>query len=134
MKYTATLLLILSFLGVSFFGYAFFEHSMHQDTANCAASSIDGVECPTSIVGMMAHHISALQTMMTTTPPSLSFLLLIASLLIASTVLFLLYCNLFIPRPELLPQRLQELDLKSSYSRKKFTSWLSLFELSPSIF
>ena len=134
MKYLATLLLIMSFVGVGIFGFALFDHAM-MDGSNggCVASAIDGTECPTNIVAMVSHHISAIQTLTTTLPASSNWLLLLASLLLVSVSIFLFYKDLLLPKSELLPQRLRDLSLSSLRSRQKIVSWLSLFELSPAL-
>ena len=134
MKYLATLLLITSFVGVGIFGFALFDHAM-MDGSNggCVASAIDGTECPTNIVAMVSHHVSAIQTLTTTLPASSNWLLLLASLLLVSVSIFLFYKDLLLPKSELLPQRLRDLSLSSLRSRQKIVSWLSLFELSPAL-
>ncbi len=135
MKYLATLLLITSIVGIGIFGFVLFEHGMMDGSnSGCVASAIDGTACPTSIMGMTLHHISALQTLTTTVvPPISNLLLLLASLLLVSVSIFLFYKNLLYPKPELLRERLQDLTLHSLYSKQKITSWLSLFELSPAL-
>ena len=134
MKYLATLLLIMSFVGVGIFGFALFDHAM-IDGANggCVASAIDGTECPTNIMAMTSHHVSAIQTLTTTLPANSNWLLLLASLLLVSVSIFLFYKDLLLPKLESLPQRLRDLTLHSLYSKQKIISWLSLFELSPSL-
>ena len=131
MKYLATLLLIISFAGIGIFGFALVDHNMQSPNNDCVASAIDGTVCPTSIMAMTSHHISAIQTLTTTLPASSNWLLLIASLLLVSVSLFLFYKNLLLPKLEFLPQRLRDLTLHSLYSKQRITSWLSLFELSP---
>ena len=134
MKYLATLLLIMSFVGVGIFGFALFDHAM-MDGSNggCVASAIDGTECPTNIVAMVSHHVSAIQTLTTTLPASSNWLLLLASLLLVSVSIFLFYKDFLLPKLESLPQRLRDLTLHSLYSKQRILSWLSLFELSPSL-
>ncbi len=134
MKFLATSLLIMSFVGIGIFGSALFDHAMMDGSnSGCVASAIDGTACPTSIMGMTLHHISALQTLTTTLPSSSNWLLLLASLLLVSVSIFLFYKNLLLTKPELLPQRLRDLTLDSLHSQQKITSWLSLFELSPAL-
>jgi len=134
MKYLATLLLIMSFAGIGIFGFTLVDHDMQSPNNDCVASAIDKTACPTSIMSMALHHISAVQSLMTTTvPPIGSLLLLLASLLLVSVSIFLFYKDLLLPKLESLPQRLRELTLHSLYSRQRITSWLSLFELSPSL-
>ena len=135
MRYLATTLLILSFLGIGIFGSALFDHAMMDGSSSgCIASAVDGTECPTNIVDMTSHHISALQTLTTTVvPPISSWLLLLASLLLISVSILLFYKDQLLPKLVPLPQRLRDLTLQSLFSRQKVTSWLSLFELSPSL-
>src|SRR3990167_387326 len=134
MKYLTTLLLIMSFVGVVIFGFALFDHAMMDDSnSGCVASAIDGTECPTDIIAMTSHHVSAIQTLTTTLPASSNWLLLLASLLLVSVSIFLFYKDFLLPKLESLPQRLRDLILHSLYSKQRITSWLSLFELSPSL-
>ena len=135
MKYLATLLLIVSFAGMGIFGFSLFDHAMMDGSnSGCVASAIDGTVCPTSIMDMTLHHISALQTITTTVVPPISgLLLLLASLLLISVSILLFYKDQMLPKLEFLPQRLRDLTLSSLYSRQRITSWLSLFELSPSL-
>jgi len=134
MKYLATLLLIVSFVGIGIFGFALFDHAMMDGSnSGCVASAIDGTECPTNIMAMASHHVSAIQTLTTTLPASSNWLLLLASLLLVSVSIFLFYKDLLLPKSELLPQRLRDLSLSSLRSRQKIVSWLSLFELSPAL-
>lgn len=135
MKYLATLLLIMSFAGIGIFGFALVDHVMMDGSnSDCVASAIDGTECPTNIMAMTSHHVSAIQTLTTTTvPPIGSWLLLLASLLLVSVSIFLFHKDLLLPKLAPLPQRLRDLTLHSLYSKQKTISWLSLFELSPSL-
>ena len=134
MKYLATLLLIVSFAGMGIFGFSLFDHAMMDGSnSGCVASAIDGTECPTNIMAMTLHHVSAIQTLTTTLPASSNWLLLLASLLLVSVSIFLFYKDLLLPKLEFLPQRLRDLTLRSLYSKQRITSWLSLFELSPSL-
>jgi len=133
MKYLATLLLIMGFAGIGIFGFALVDHNMQSPNNDCVASAIDGTECPTNIMAMTSHHISAVQALTTTLPASSNWLLLLASLLLISVSIFLFYKNLLLPKLEFLPQRLRDLTLHSLYSKQRITSWLSLFELSPAL-
>lgn len=134
MKYLATLLLIMSFVGIGVFGFTLVDHvMMDRPNSDCVASAIDGTECPTNIMAMTSHHVSAIQTLTTTLPASSSWLLLLASLLLVSVSIFLFYKDLLLPKLESLPQRLRDLTLHSLYSKQRIVSWLSLFELSPSL-
>ena len=134
MKYLATLLLIVSFVGIGIFGFALFDHAMMDGSnSGCVASAIDGTECPTNIMAMASHHVSAIQTLTTTLPASSNWLLLLASLLLVSVSIFLFYKDFLLPKLEFLPQRLRDLTLHSLYSKQRIISWLSLFELSPAL-
>lgn len=132
MKYLATLLLIISFAGIGILGFALVDHDMQNPNNDCVVSAITGIACPTNIMNMTPHHISAIQTLTTTTVPPIGILfLLIVSLFLVSVSIFLFYKNLLLQKLDLLPQRLRELILHSLYSRQRIISWFSLFELSP---
>ncbi|MFZ3011422.1 MAG: hypothetical protein WA060_00250 [Minisyncoccia bacterium] len=133
MKRLLTFILIVSFVGIAFFGFTVFAHGMNSSDNNCVTSPIDGTVCPTSIVAMTLHHISSLQTLLTSVTPSMSSLLmLLAFILLVSVSIFQLYKNLLFPKLELLRKRLHDLETNLSYSKQKIISWLSLFENSPS--
>ncbi len=142
MKHLLTLILLISFVGIAIFGFTLFSHgmdssgnthSMYSSDNNCITSPIDGTECPTSIMAMTLHHISSLQTLLTSATPSISnWLLLLAFILLVSVSIFLLYKNLLFPKLEILPERLRDLETNLSYSKQKIIFWLSLFENSPS--
>ena len=132
MKYLLTLILLISFVGIAIFGFTLFAHGMDSSDSNCITSPIDGTVCPTSIAAMTLHHISSLQTLLTSVTPSISnWLLLLAFILLISVSVFLLYKNLLFPKLELLRKRLRDLETNLSYSQQKIISWLSLFENSP---
>lgn len=131
MKYLITLILIVSFVGIAIFGFTFFAHGM-EGSDNCITSPIDGTACPTSIASMTLHHISALQTLLTSVTPSISnLLLLLAFILLTSVSIFLSHKNLLFPKLELLRKRLRDLEVNLSYSKQKIIFWLSLLENSP---
>lgn len=124
----------MSFVGIGIFGSTLFDHAMMDGSdSGCVASALDGTACPTSIMAMTLHHVSALQALTTTLPSSSNWLLLLASLLLISVSIFIFYKNLLLPKLEFLPQRLRDLTLHSLYSKQRITSWLSLFELSPAL-
>ena len=134
MKYFVSLLLIMSFIGTGIFGFAIFDHGMDSPNSNCVGSAMNGTVCPTNIVGMTLHHISALQTLATTAVSSGSnWLLLLATLLLVSVSIFLFYKNLLFPKLKFLREHLQDLILLALSSKQKILSWLSLFELSPAL-
>lgn len=135
MKYLSALLLITSFAGISIFGFFLVDYAMMHDSNNgCSASVVDGTECPASAMGMALHHIASVQTLTTTVVPSISgLILLLASLFLVLVSIFLFCKKLLFSRIELLPQRLRDLTLDSLRSQQKTNSWLSLFELSPSL-
>lgn len=134
MKYLSVLL-IMSFTGISIFGFFLFDYAMMNDSGGgCMASVINRTECPASTMGMTLHHIASVQTLTTTVVPSISgWFLLLASVFLISVSIFLFYKKLLFPKLELLPQRLRDLMLDSLHSQQKIISWLSLFELSPSL-
>ena len=134
MKKTLPILLIISFLSIGVFGLTFFDHTMMSSSNNnCVASTLGETECPTSIVGMVFHHVSVVQTLTTTLPSSSSWFSVLASLLLVSVGIFLFYKDLLFPKPVLSPQHLKNLSLNYLRSRQKIVSWLSLFELSPAL-
>ena len=133
MKYLASLLLIMSFVGIGIFGFALFDMGPNHLSTGCVTSIIDRTMCPTSIVGMTMRHISTLQTLTTVVVSSGSnWLLLLTTLLLVSVSIFLFYKNLLFPKLKFLRERLQNLILHSLYSKHKLISWIALFELSPS--
>ena len=132
MKHFLTFILLVSFLGIAIFGFTVFAHGMDSSDNNCVTSPIDGTVCPTSIVAMTLHHISSLQTLLTSVTPSISnLLLLLVFILLVSVSVFQLYKNLLFPKLDLLRERLRDLETNLSYSKQKIISWLSLFENSP---
>lgn len=135
MKYISALLLIISFTGISVFGFFLVDYAMmHDSNSGCSVSVVDGTECPASAMGMTLHHVASVQTLTTTVVPSISgLILLLASLFLVLVSIFLFCKKLLFSRIELLPQRLRDLMLDSLYSQQKTNSWLSLFELSPSL-
>jgi hypothetical protein len=133
MKYFLSLLVIISFIGIGVFGFIFSDMGLNHQ-GGCVASAINGTECPTNIVDFGAHHISALRTLTTTAvPPISNWFLLIAFLLLISVSIFLFYKNLLFPKSEFLRERLRNLESNFLYSKQKTISWLSLFELSPTL-
>ena len=131
MKRLASLPLILGFVGIALFGFALFDMGPGH-MGGCVASAIDGTACPTNVAGAAAHHLSAWQSFMTTVASPISgWLLVIASLLLISSSVFLFYRYLLYPKPIFARQRLRDLALDSLYSQRGIISWLSLFELSP---
>lgn len=129
MKYLVSLVLIISVVGIALFGFAIFNHGMMAGSdGGCIASSLDGTECPTSIMDMVLHHISTFRTFLLTLAPSAASVLLLASLLVVSFI-FLSPNNLFYFRRLFLFRR--DRDPSRLYNQQKIISWLSLFELSP---
>ena len=132
MKHFLSFILLASFIGIAIFGFTVFAHGMSSSDGNCITSPIDGTPCPTSIAAMTLHHISSLQTLLTSVTPSISnLLLLLAFILLVSVSVFQLYKNLLFLKLELLRKRLRDLEANLSYSKQKIISWLSLLENSP---
>ncbi len=130
MKYLTSLLLIMSFIGIAVFGFAIFDHGMHNPNSDCVASVIDGVACPTNILNMALHHISVLQGFSQTLIPSTVSILLL-SLLLTAFSFFLFQKDLFYPQPVFLFYRHR--NPTRPHRQQKITSWLALFEHSPSL-
>ena len=133
MKNIASLLLILSILGIGVFSFSFIDHSMQDSDKNCASTVMGKTVCPTNIAAMTSHHISTIQALTTAVLSDSFTLVLSMSLILTLASVFLLYKILPLVRFRLLSRRLRDLDLIFSYSRQRVTSWLSLFELSPSL-
>ena len=132
MKHFLTFILLVSFVGIAIFGFTLFTYGIDGSDNDCITSPIDGTACPTSIAAMTLHHISSLQTLITSVTPSISnWLLLLAFLLLISVSVFLSYKNFLFPKLEFLRERLRDLATNFSYSKQKIISWLSLFENSP---
>jgi len=130
MKRLVSLPLILGFVGVTFFGFVLFDMSPGH-MGGCVASAIDGATCP-NVGSAAAHHISAWQNFMTMVVSSISgLLLLVVSLLLIASSVFLFYRYVLYPKPIFARQRLRDLALDSLYNQRGIISWLSLFELSP---
>jgi len=130
MRYLTSSLLIISFIGIAVFGFAIFDHSMHNPSSDCVASVIDGVVCPTNILNMALHHISVLQTFSQALIPSTVSILLF-SLLLMVISFFILRKDLFYPQPVFSFHRYR--NQTRPRHQQKITSWLALFEHSPSL-
>jgi hypothetical protein len=127
MKYFAALLLIIGFVGIGVVGPMFFDMGIDH-SGDCAASAIDGVKCPPSIMNMILHHISALQRLTTTIlPPISGWLVLLASLLFI-TLPFL--ARLLLSSLQLASYR-RIRDSFASSQTKQLIRWLALHENSP---
>jgi len=133
MKYLVFSLLIMSFIGIGIFGSALFGMEFNH-SGECLTVTVNGMACPTTITAFVTHHISALQSFTRTVVPPLSQLLfLLTSLLLASVSIFFVSKDLCCLKLGFSRERLRVLSLHSFYSWKKIISWLSLFELSPSV-
>lgn len=132
MKYLLTLILFVSFMGITIFGFTFFTHGMNSSDSNCVTSPVNMATCPTSITAMTLHHISSVQTFITSATPTIyNWLLLLAFTLLISVSVFSSYKNLLSSKLETLWRHLRDLANDFSYSKQKIISWLSLFENSP---
>ncbi|MFA6270421.1 MAG: hypothetical protein WC657_04410 [Candidatus Paceibacterota bacterium] len=135
MKYIATLIFI-SFLGLAVFSTMALNHRMNDSVDNCIGSKVDNTPCPTNLVAAAAHHISVYQAIFNTFIPSVSnSLVLLTLLLLALAFISWSAKDLISETSQLkfLHQRLRDFELVRHKARQRFVSWLSLFELSPSI-
>ncbi|MEK7614547.1 MAG: hypothetical protein AAB428_02690 [Patescibacteria group bacterium] len=133
MKYIVLPLIIMSFVGVAILGSTLFDMNPNHQ-GDCIASVMSGTMCPTNITDLAVQHISALQSLIQAVSPSNhNWFLLLVSLFFVSVSIFLSYKNLLLSKLGFLPERLRELTLHSLYSKQRINSWLSLFELSPSL-
>ena len=132
MKYFISLLFITSVVGIAVFGSTLFNMGPNY-SGNCIAFAIDGKTCSTNITDIATHHISAIQTLITTLPSNSGWFLLLAFLLLVLGSIFLFYKNFLYPKIKFLLSRLRDFTLHYFYSQQKIISWLSLFELSPAL-
>ncbi len=133
MKSFISLLLIISLAGIATFGLIFFEMAPNHQ-GNCFAA-MDGTACPVNTIANSIHHIAVLQTLtMTNTSPLLGAFALLAALFAISILIILFFDREWLhPKLELLSRRILDFELFYSDSKQKIVSWLSLFELSPSL-
>ena len=130
MKVATSLFLITSLVFIALFGISALEHSMSHKQSNCVVSIMSSSPCPTSVVSIMNHHISAIQSLFNV-PLSLfifTMILLITAYIIGSFYLF----RFLLLRSQFLTQRSRDHRLRFNFSKHRLNSWLSLFEHSPS--
>lgn len=133
MKHFVSALLAISLLSVAIFGPAIFQMSPNH-VGGCVASAVDGTACPTNLVNFSAHHLVVMQALTRTiVPPVDGSVLLIASLLLVTFLIFFSYKKLRNPKLEFLPNRIRDLSINSSYGQRKTLSWLTLLKLSPAL-
>ena len=129
MKFSS--LLIVSILIMGFFGFANMNHEIGSATG-CITSVADNIPCPEDIIAMSIHHIQAFITFFSVIPT--------APLIILMALLFTVFLRIgyiFIKlRKSVLPNVLwwsRPDPERQLICPRKITSWLSLFENSPSL-
>ncbi len=130
MKYLASLLLIMSFVGIGIFGLEALDHSMRHGQSDCVASIVTNTLCPVNLRSIITHHFAAIQSFFNVPISTLVFsvILLIAVSIIGPIYLFkfrFLYS-------QFITQRSEDYRLRFNLGRHKLISWIALFELSPS--
>lgn len=111
-KYSLSLLLLVSILAMGVFGFTFLNHEMNHANDDCLVNTINGEACPTKIVEFAMNNtlVSSIFNL---------FFALIFLLLLPFSIL-------------LLSQGWRDLKLKTNYCRRSFIRWLALLEHSPS--
>lgn len=131
MKALISLSVLASFLGVAVFGFTFMNHSMtHSGQNTCLASVVNGGVCilETAIVS----HFEAFRTLLSSNSEfGLSIVAAVSLLLVLSILWF--YKPKPIPYLNSYLSKLLFKHRKLKFRDRKITSWISLFELSPSL-
>lgn len=132
MKFIISIILAISFISLTTFGASFLNHTSNHSNPNCFASVLmGGIDCPESLLSFVIHHISAIQ--------GLSNILLSLGVEL-SLLIFLTLFSVFIfsvfrylkRTDKILSISIRLSRLKLSLSKQRISSWLSLFEHSPS--
>jgi len=105
--------------------YAMMNHT------DCVASTMTGNPCPTNEIQLFMHHISSIQIFSIAVIPPISTLLFIVFSLLAYACFIFINKLLYSPPFLLLYNKYRQKIL--GFRVNIFLSWLSLFELSPSI-
>ncbi len=130
MKYLATLLLIISLIGVGVFGLRALNHGMSHGQSDCIASIMTNAPCPINLKSIVTHHFFAIQSFFNI--PLTTFVFSVI-LLIAISMLVLAYLFKFLfLRSQFITQRYRDYRLRFNLGKYKIISWLALFEHSPS--
>jgi len=120
--YFASLLLVVSFIGLAVFSFAIFNHGLNHSAGSCLAYTINGAACPTNIIKFVMHHVAVLQIFSRTLISSILVLFFALALFLFLVPFFVLW----------LFQNWPFSKLNTSYSQRKFVRWLALLEHSPS--
>jgi len=131
MKVTTSLFLAISLLFIAVFGLTALDHSMSHQQSDCVVSIMTSAPCPTNLMSIVRHHLSAIQSFFNVTISTFIFsvILLIAVSMLALTYLF----KFLFLRSQFITQRSRDYRFRFNLGKHKLISWLSLFELSPSI-
>ena len=126
MRKTAAILATSCFIGVAIFGFAFVSHSAEHATPDCVVSSFIGGNalCPENLIGFVNFHAQTLK--------GFANVLISFGLILMAAAALVVFPRLFSPPPLRPASFLRELSLASALSKRKFLSFLSLFEHSPS--
>src|SRR3990167_5588774 len=62
MKVTTSLFLAISLLFIAVFGLTALDHSMSHQQSDCVVSIMTSAPCPTNLMSIVRHHLSAIQS------------------------------------------------------------------------
>ncbi len=129
MRAIASIFIIFGFIAMAVFGALVMNHSMMQ-YVGCVAPSNAVIPCPMNQISLFLHHAAAIQLFFTAIPISHGVIMLFA--LLSALVVFLQFTPDSLRQPLARYSRTRTRAL-CPHSARKFTHWLSLFELSPSL-
>lgn len=130
MRAVASIVIIFGFIAMAVFGTLVMNHSMMQ-YVGCVASSSATISCPMNQISLFLHHAAAVQLFSTALPISSYSATILFALLFASAAFFKFVLD---PLLQLGTHHLRIcVSAPHLCATRKFTHWLSLFELSPSL-
>lgn len=134
MKYILPSLLICVII-TSVFGFVFMAHSMDGMGGDCIASLLDNSVCQDSMFALVVHHIAAFRAFSNIPITPLFGALFFLTFFFLSFVVISSYLKgLLFSFDNFLSGRIRGDTYRGTlYQSLKFTHWLSLFELSPSL-
>jgi len=131
MKITTSLFLTASLLFIVAFGLTALDHSMSHRQSDCVVSIMTSTPCPTNLMSTLTHHFSAIQSLFNVTISTFVFSVI---LLIAISIIGLAYFFKFLfLYSQFITERYRDYRFRFNLGKHRLISWLSLFELSPSI-
>lgn len=136
MKYL-TAIIVIVFVGIVLFGFASVSHGVGHEMgtmdADCPIMTLISATCTPNALSMALSHISALQSF-SSTPASAIFLFSTVLALLGFAFTFAILPLSAVPIPAVYwSDRSRRSSYLYSFGKQKETSWLSLFEHSPSL-